>query len=168
MPVIHYQGPSGTIRDWRFGEKKPFEPKKYFGLCGLCGLEAAGGSRGGPTLSWTTRDRRLGQKEPFEPKKICRPLRPLEGPGGPDTVRDHQGSTLRSKGTIWAKKNFRPWLTFASLWRPPEAIPYGVSAAGDSLWPPSLVPHLKPRLDGAVRLLPQDDPIIKKGSQKAH
>ena len=61
---------SGTIRDRRFGQKKPFEPKKDFGLCGLCGLEAAGGSRGGPTLSGTTKDRRLGQKEPFEPKKF--------------------------------------------------------------------------------------------------
>merc|ERR1711974_446726 len=90
----HCQGPSGTTRDRHFGQKKPFEPKKNFGLCGL---EAAGGSQGGPTLSGTTRDRRLGQKEPFEPKKISAfaAFVAIGGrwrvPGRPDTVRDHQG-----------------------------------------------------------------------------
>ena len=30
----------------------------------------------------------------------------LEGPGGPDIGRDHQGLTLRLTGTVGAKKNF--------------------------------------------------------------
>ena len=41
---------------------------------------------------------------------------------GADTVRDHQGSMLRSKGTVRAKKKFRPRPAFDSLWRPPKAI----------------------------------------------
>ena len=47
-----------------------------------------------------------GQKEPFEPKKF-RPRPAFDGLeaaggfwGGPDTVRDHQGSMLWSKGTV--------------------------------------------------------------------
>ena len=35
--------------------------------------------------------------------------------GGPDTIRDHRGSTLWSKQTVWAGKNFRPWLAFTGL-----------------------------------------------------
>ena len=81
-------------------------PKKIWSWPTFEGLEAAGGSWGGQRPSGTTRDQCCGQKEPFEPKKnfgLGRPLmasRPLEGPGGPDTVRDHQGSMLWSKGTI--------------------------------------------------------------------
>merc|ERR1711974_87282 len=69
--VRDHQGPPGIVilvKRNRLSKKKKF---------GLCGLEAAGGSQGGPTLSGTTRDRRLGQKEPFEPKKKIRPLWPL-------------------------------------------------------------------------------------------
>ena len=38
----------------------------------------------------------------------------LEGPGGPDNGRDHQGLTLRLIGTVGAKK-FQPWPDFDSL-----------------------------------------------------
>merc|ERR1712088_1177099 len=102
--VRDHQGPPGIdilVKRNRLSKKKNFV---------LCGLEAAGGSRGGPTLSGTTRDRRLGQKEPFEPKKEFRPLRPLwpleaagGSQGGPTlsgTIRDHQGSTFWSKETV--------------------------------------------------------------------
>merc|ERR1711974_293710 len=83
--VRNHQGPPGInilIKRNHLSKKKNF---------GLCGLEAAGGSQGGPTLSGTTRDRRLGQKEPFEPKKNSAFGGRWRVPGRPDTVRDHQG-----------------------------------------------------------------------------
>merc|ERR1711974_395042 len=91
--VRDHQGPPGIVilvKRNRLSKKKKF---------GLCGLEAAGGSQGGPTLSGTTRDRRLGQKEPFEPKKKISAFAAFVAigcrwrvPGRPDTIRDHQGS----------------------------------------------------------------------------
>ena len=38
-------------------------------------------------------------------------------PGRPDAIRDHQGSTLRLKGTLWAEKNLRPRPAFGGRWR---------------------------------------------------
>merc|ERR1711974_115748 len=84
-------------------------PKKYFGLGGLCGLEAAERSQGGTTLSGTTRDRRLGQKESFEPKKnfgLCGHWRPLEGPGEARHCQGPPGIVILVKRNHLSKKKF--------------------------------------------------------------
>ena len=55
---------------------------------------------------WNVGDQRFGQNEPFEPKNVpasvglYRPQGRWRVLGGPDTIRDHQGSTLWSKGTV--------------------------------------------------------------------
>merc|ERR1711974_523286 len=91
--IRNHQGPPGI----NILIKRNHLSKKKFGLCGL---EAAGGSQGGPTLSGTTRDQRLGQKEPFEPKKknfglcgLCGHWRPLEGPGEARHCQGPSGTT---------------------------------------------------------------------------
>ena len=96
----------------RSGSKCTMVPvsKKNWSWPTFEGLEAAGGSWRGQRPSGTTRDQCCGQKEPFEPKKFLAsaglwwPRGRWRVLGGPDTVRDHQGSMLWSKGTVWAKK----------------------------------------------------------------
>ena len=104
--VLGGRTPAGTIRDWCWSKKEPYEPKKFQ----LDSLEAARGFWGGWTPAGTIRDWRWDQKELFEPKKnlalvsLWRPWGHWRVLKGPDTSRDHQGLTLRSKGTVWSKK----------------------------------------------------------------
>merc|ERR1711974_62191 len=92
----HCQGPPGIdawVKRNRLSQKK------------IRPLEAAGGSRGGPTLSGTIRDHQgssFWSKETIGAKKkfgLCG-LEAAGGSRGGPTIRDHQGSTLGSKGTV--------------------------------------------------------------------
>ena len=100
----HHQGPSGINA---LVKTNCLSRKKFPALDGLhrpqgCWRVLGGGQ----TPSGTIRDQRFGQNEPFEPEKISDlgwpspASRPLEGPGGPDNIRDHGGSTLWSKRTV--------------------------------------------------------------------
>ena len=69
---------------------------------------------------------------------------------GADTVRDHQGSTLRSKGTVWAKKIVFgwPWLACGGP-RGPWGWNLGRST---NFWDGfDLSFHLVPRLSGYIK-----------------
>merc|ERR1712088_731734 len=98
---------SGTTRDRRLGQKEPFEQKKNFGLCGLCGhwrpLEGPGEDRhyqGPPGIDAWVKRNRLSKKKISAFAAFVTIGGRWRVPGKPDTIRDHQGSTLGSKGTV--------------------------------------------------------------------
>ena len=77
--------------------------------------------QGPPGINAVVKRNRLSQKKIFASAGLWWPRGRWRVLGGPDTIRDHQGLTLGSKGIIWAKKKIRPRLAFNGLWRPPEA-----------------------------------------------
>merc|ERR1712020_481937 len=103
--------PSGTTRDQHFDQKKPFEQKKISAFVALRLLEGPGEARhyqGPPGIdAWVKRNCLSKKNSAFKPRGCWRV------PGRPDTIRDHQGSTLGSKGPKFepnrlSQKKFRP------------------------------------------------------------
>merc|ERR1712108_17794 len=99
----HCQEPSGTTRDQHFDQKKPFEQKKISAFVALRLLEGPGEARhyqGPPGIDAWVKRNRLSQKKISAFAAFVAIGGRWRVPGRPDTIRDPQGSTLGSKGTV--------------------------------------------------------------------
>ena len=109
------------MRDWHWGQKEQFEPKKILASAGLlwprgCWRVLTRPDTGTEHQGSTLRSKiNVWAKNKFRPRSAFGSLEAAGGfLRGPDTVNEHQGSTLRSKGNVWAKKI----LASAGLWWP--------------------------------------------------
>ena len=105
--VLGGQTTSGTMGDQRFGQNEPFEPEKISGLGwpspASRPLEGLGGARHhqGPSgINALVKTNCLSRKKLPALVGLHRPQGCWRVLGGPDTIRDHRGSTLWSKQTV--------------------------------------------------------------------